>query len=919
MKIKSNEQRLIYKIGSGLLAKNGYNLNLPLEVAMRDYPEYIVAIADSQIQRWINEINGITDINKDIRHLKNKIRRLRRKEKYAKNKAAIRKLYTELYNLQFQKDYVCVVMEGNRLNCQKAYDKVNNGFTINGIQYRRLLGTNGGIKNNTIVYVNINIYDELKKRIDNGRNKEIPLVPAKLEAYQALTCSGSTPIPAPNGIIVVKDCITHFTEDVITITDSADEPLLEHKSGYELEHNNSDGYGLMLPSYSARVNEYLTGNATPISGMNTRYSFEKGMVYTFDFVEFAEKVAGTYEVTDVWGDKRDIRDAEVILTESMLKLWDSYDSWEDYYKNCKENHYQFSTPKTTPETLENVRNTNYQFLQSYQFTDEELQELCQPTVDEVKDIMGLDYRKTIVYLTGGNVDLDKQEDDHIKALMIDPQMINDPYVISQIYSNISKRMDNAKKGTIKVKGNYQMISGDPYALMQSIFGLPVTGLLKAGEIYSKYWIDNGDDYVVCFRAPMSAYNNIRKMRLNKSDDAAYWFRYITTALILNAWDSTCDALSGADFDGDTCMTTNNPVLLNNTIKTPAIICMQRKAAKIIPTEDDIIESNKLAFNDEIGTVTNRVTSMYEVQAGFEPGTQEYETLAYRIMCGQHLQQETIDRCKGIITKPMPESWYKVKKPKDDKDAELTDFYTPLEIAIVADKKPYFMKYIYPAEKSKYDTYIRDSNRGSILRYGVDIEKLKQTEQTDEIKTCLDWYNKRMPLGTNPCTMNKMCWFFESAFADVKQLTSGDFDYTILKSNTPYTVKEKNDIADIYKSYQTRVADFVKRSKTERIDKDDADIAKQLFINDFIAQCAVAVPNILALTDIVLDLCYTSNKSKAFAWEICGNQIIDNLLNSHNRLINIPILDANGDFEVGGETYKMFNKRMEKYENENYTE
>ena len=94
--------------------------------------------------------------------------------------------------------------------------------------------------------------------------------------------------------------------------------------------------------------------------------------------------------------------------------------------------------------------------------------------------------------------------------------------------------------------------------------------------------------------------------------------------------------------GDTNMCTDNPILLKRTENDRTIICAQRKAEKIVPTEADIIAANKLAFNDDIGTITNYVTSMFEVQAGFEPGSPEYETLSYRIMCGQHYQQNTID-------------------------------------------------------------------------------------------------------------------------------------------------------------------------------------------------------------------------------------------------------------------------------------
>ena len=67
--------------------------------------------------------------------------------------------------------------------------------------------------------------------------------------------------------------------------------------------------------------------------------------------------------------------------------------------------------------------------------------------------------------------------------MIEPRMIHDPYVRRKIYNMIKKRITDAKIGVINVHGNYSIISGDPYALCQSMFGLPVTGLLRSGEIY----------------------------------------------------------------------------------------------------------------------------------------------------------------------------------------------------------------------------------------------------------------------------------------------------------------------------------------------------------------------------------------------------------------------------------------------------
>lgn len=86
--------------------------------------------------------------------------------------------------------------------------------------------------------------------------------------------------------------------------------------------------------------------------------------------------------------------------------------------------------------------------------------------------------------------------------------------------------------------------------------------------------------------------------------------------------------------GDTNMDTDNPIILKRTLNSPTIMCIQRKAEKKIPTEEDIVASNKLGFSDDIGTITNHITSMFEVQASFEKGSKEYQELSYRIMCGQ---------------------------------------------------------------------------------------------------------------------------------------------------------------------------------------------------------------------------------------------------------------------------------------------
>ena len=87
--------------------------------------------------------------------------------------------------------------------------------------------------------------------------------------------------------------------------------------------------------------------------------------------------------------------------------------------------------------------------------------------------------------------------------------------------------------------------------------------------------------------------------------------------------------------------TDNRVMVENTQDTLTLVCAQKSAQKMVATEDDLIKANMNSFGSDVGKVTNHITSMYDVQAKFAPGTVEYETLAYRIQSGQQYQQNSM--------------------------------------------------------------------------------------------------------------------------------------------------------------------------------------------------------------------------------------------------------------------------------------
>lgn len=920
-------QKFVYKIHTTRLKKARWSLSLSMEEAMKN--SEIIALADSTLLRFIDELNDVADMRDKVMAIREKIVCLRKNPQANRRKKELHKLYEQLNTLQFKPDYLCLVIDKDA-DYRYAYQK---GFQVNGIRYRRLLATTGGVKGSTIIFTSERLYPALRERLDNGRNLTMPMVPAKFGAYEALTCSSSITVSHPNRILVVKDCETEFFEDVIRLHDSdLEEPEMTFCKKELIHKIVSDGFGLMLPQRAQLWAGELGLDYIPSGICSRPYAFCKGMLVTFDFHEFADTIAHKSMVCDAWGQEVDIHSVDVILTTSMLKLWDSYTSFDDYMNHCHKNHYQFCITKVCPGELEQERNLNYQFLQSYRLTPAQLDELIKPTIDEIKDILGADYRKSMTYLCGihkNDENANRQEADYIKALMIDRRMSQDPYVQNCIKRMITKRITDAKIGVIKIHGNFQIACGDPFALCESLFGKKVTGLLGKGEYYSKYWSSRGVKETACFRAPMTCHNNIRKLYYPNTHLQQYWFRYIKTMLIFNSWDTASDALNGEDWDGDQNLTTDNPILLNGLRELPAILCIQKRADKKVITQDDLVQANMDSFGDDIGKYTNGITSQFDVQAQFPYDSKEYGELEYRIMCGQLFQQNAIDKTKGILSKPRPVSWFRYTPLETEAK---TDFYK----GILADKKPYFMKYIYPGTMKEYKKYTTNSNLKCQTRFGISLDELEdKLHPSEEEEAFLYYYHKWMPVGDHDCIANQICRRFEQEFDHgghnsrskptrdnrgnenhKTSQTPGDmddmkteFDYQILKSEISYSQTTFRAIQALYKDYTALVTRYNQRVQRERIDTEAALDEKASMLYSFRQECALCCPDSRQLANIVLDLCYTTNHSKQFAWDMCRDTFIQNLLANNNYIISYPTQSPHGDFTFKGITFQMVQKRL----------
>lgn len=917
-------QTFVLKINTGYLKKHNWNITLKLS-EIRKQPQMVVSLGSSQILRWLT-----AESDNDIKatELKKRIKWLKKQGNSSENKRSITNAYNELYKLQFQQDYMMLVMDS-----AKDYKYAcKHGFTISidygdgkihTVKYERFLGTAGSIKKSTIIFVNAEIHDWLMTKIENGRyqgpadgeavrkynGKELnyKFIPAKLNAYYALQCSASIQVPWPR-IAVIGDVETTFTTTIKEVRDEEGEdfPTVSDDIETEITINACDGMGFISPQMSAVWAEALNEGVEPLSGYNVRCSYLKGMVFTMDFVKFAEDVAGTYYFKDAWGDVQDVREIDVVLTVSMLKLWNSYAGCQDYYDNCMRNGYDFCVAKTTPHELRNMHTTNYQYLQDFKFNDTQVTDLIQPTVAKIQECLGLDWRKLILYMCGVNLNEETvlQTDPMSRAIMANPLLVNDPYVRSKVSRMIQKRIRTAKIGVLDVAGDYAIIGCDPYLLLQNMFGLEPTGLLKTGQCYHKYWADRGVREIIAFRAPMTSHENVCKLSVVNDEAINNWFKYIKTCCILNGWDTTPIRCNGADYDSDTFFTTNNSVLLESFEYKTTLMCFQESMPKKIPTRDDYIISDINGFGDSIGSVTNKATNMISLREQFEPDSEEYKRLTYRISTMMHYQQNAIDRIKGVVAKPIPNEWLEPKLFKINED-DSTEVVCEKNINanIAAKKKPYFFMYRYSQLKAEFDKYIKSVNLNCKIRFGASLDDLyAKPDKSEEENEFLNNYEKYMPLSKAPGTMNRICWKIEEAFASTNVLPNVDFDYSILKSDASYTFEEYSAVKDIYDEYNKSLQLFLKQGRKNDMSKEERNDFMIILNQAFQEACCAVCPDAEVLANIVVDMCYQNSSSKAFAWVVAGEQIFKNI---SNGAITYPVRDIDGDIEFDGERFSLY--------------
>lgn len=133
-----------------------------------------------------------------------------------------------------------------------------------------------------------------------------------------------------------------------------------------------------------------------------------------------------------------------------------------------------------------------------------------------------------------------------------------------------------------------------------------------------------------------------------------------------------------------------------------------------------------------------------------------------------------------------------------------------------------------------------------------------------------------------------------------------FDYSILKSNVGYSNANYEAVKKVFQKYRCSADRAIKNSENYKNDADQNMAMNHDFrVSIAKSECEMICPNEDELCDILCDICYTSEHSKQFAWDVCGETMIRNLMERNDNNIQYPKkVSSGGEFTFSGDEYIM---------------
>lgn len=450
-----------------------------------------------------------------------------------------------------------------------------NGFYCDGIKYVRFKRSAGSSRVGKCLFIDERLYSKMHKwemcgiKVKEGQDIDL----AALEPYIALTLSSivDTIQLRPENILVIDDYKSVF-HDKAAATRFIDGRLATSIEDVEISNSIWDGQSLMDRTVFLKFQERQRQNmpeAREHGMLLLRSRFFKSCCFNSNIQKwFADN--GITDVSQLNGKTRATRieDIKLITTPSSIKYvkFGTLDEWLDILEPT------FGVVKYEKPTHffdGRMVQTHYQLLNTLQMTYEEVEELVQPSIDFARliktDPAVLRFQISYAYHSPDQLyytdSITSKNDIIYNLLGLNEKFSNTKMYVEFCNDLIKAFIKNLRCGHILVRGNYSTLCGNPIEMFKQAIGtFDGTSIIEPETVHSIRF-DDGVELLGC-RSPHVTMGNILLSKNVLHDEITRYMNPTNEIVYLNSIkENVLERLSGADFDSDTMLLTDNQILI----------------------------------------------------------------------------------------------------------------------------------------------------------------------------------------------------------------------------------------------------------------------------------------------------------------------------------------------------------------------
>lgn len=681
---------------------------------------------------------------------------------------------------EIQKQYK-KVKEPKTLKTNAALRKelYKHGFICNGVKYCRMKRSSGSARIGKCLFINKELFQPILDFSSGGitpkDGQEIDL--AAYESYISLPSSSiidTIPI-SPENILLIDDFESVFREDVIE-THNEKGWLTTSEKNCEISNSIWDGQSLIDVSAMGKYSCY---------GMVLlRNLMFKSCCFNCNIQQWF-KDNNITDIAQLNGKTRAkrIKDIKLITTPNSIKYlkFDTLDNWLD---NLYPDFGVVKHDKKTHFFGGRFVQTHYQLINTLQLSKDEVEEFLKESLDFAQLLRD---NPAVVRYYIKYPDIEEfnpmagpmlgKNDVVFHLMCINNDFTKTKYYQEFLHDLLASYYKNLKNGHVYVNGNYSTLLGNPIEMLQQSIGtFKGESQMGVGNIHNTRFAYNKT--LLGSRSPHVTMGNIWLANNKENKMIDCYFNLTEEIVCINSiGENVLQRLSGADFDSDAVLLTDNQILIRaakrnyHVFKTPTSFVTAKKVKRYYTPEEQADLDIKTSVN-KIGEIINLSQELNSLLWDKIYHGSSYDTikeLYYDICQLDVMSGIEIDKAKKEFDIDNRKELDKMRKKYRE---ELSDGYNKK-------KMPHFFAHI-SRQKGYYNP-----NKKNYCKYNTSMDYLQTIVNGFRIKNPYrkDWLPFVCVLdnslyrtsGVNQKQIDKICEILKRYISDRKKVFSSDLD------------------------------------------------------------------------------------------------------------------------------------------------